>query len=89
MRSSGGPIAAYRRYWFPELVALAAISPEDLPAVPQAFEVVVDTLDVEVRMIDDSSPEIMFSGYVLAFGLPTSRIGASSEFVGDPVPTLR
>lgn len=67
----------------------AGISPEDLPAVPEAFEVVVDTLDVEVRVVDDPSPEITLSGYVRAFGLPTSRIGVSSEFVKEPVPTLR
>jgi len=67
----------------------AGISQGDLPAVPEAFEVVVDTLDVEVRVVDDPSPAITLSGYVRAFGLPNSRIRVSSEFVGEPVPTLR
>lgn len=67
----------------------AGISPGGLPAAPKAFEVVVDALDVEVRVVDDPSPEITFSGYVRAFGLPTSRIRVSSEFAGEPVPTLR
>lgn len=67
----------------------AGISPGDLPAAPEAFEVVVDALDVEVRVVDDPSPVIALSGYVHAFGLPTSRIRVSSEFLGEPVPTLR
>ncbi len=67
----------------------ARVAPVDFPAAPEAFEVEVDALDVEIRVVDDPSPEISLSGYVHAFGLPTSRIRVEWEFLGKPVPTLR
>ena len=67
----------------------ATVLPADFPAAPEAFEVIVDTLDVEVSLVADPSPEIALTGYVHAFGLPTSRIRVSWEFREEPVPTLR
>ncbi len=67
----------------------ARILPADFPAGPEVFEVIVDTLDVEVRLVADPSPEIALTGYVHAFGLPTSKIQVSWEFLEGPVPTLR
>ena len=67
----------------------ARVLTTDYPAAPEAFEVIVDTLDVEVRLVADPPAEIALTGYVHAFGLPTSRIRVSWEFQEEPVPTLR
>ena len=67
----------------------ARVLTADYPAAPEAFEVIVDTLDVEVRLVADPPSEIALTGTVHAFGLPTSRIGVSWEFREEPVPTLR
>jgi lipid A 4'-phosphatase len=67
----------------------ARVLTTDFPAAPEAFEVIVDTLDVEVRLVAGPPSEIVLTGTVHAFGLPTSRIRASWEFREEPVPTLR
>ncbi len=61
----------------------------DLPAVPEAVDVRVDTLDVEIRLVADPPGEIACEGYVHGFGLPTNEIRAGWEFEERPVPTLR
>ncbi len=65
------------------------VVPADFPAAPEALVVIVDALDVELQLVADPSPEIALTGYVHAFGLPTSRIRVSWEFLEKPVPTMR
>jgi membrane-associated PAP2 superfamily phosphatase len=61
----------------------------DCAAEPEIVEVLVDTLDVELRLVTEPRGEIESSGSLHGFGLPTNKIRASWEFVERPVPTLR
>ena len=66
----------------------ARIRPADFPAAPEAAEVVVDTLDVELVLVTEPPGEIECTGYVRGFGLPTNKIRAAWEFRERPTPTL-
>lgn len=59
------------------------------PTAPETIEVVVDTLNVELLLVSDPSPEIECTGYIHGFGLPTNDIRTGWEFLERPVPTLR
>ncbi len=61
----------------------------DYPAPPEAIEVAVDTLDVELRLVAGPPGEIECAGYIRGFGLPTNKIRAGWEFLERPLPTLR
>jgi membrane-associated PAP2 superfamily phosphatase len=61
----------------------------DFPAQPEAIEVIVDTLDVEITLVTGPSATIECTGYVHGFGLPNNVIRWGWEFVERPVPTLR
>jgi hypothetical protein len=64
------------------------IRPADFPAAPEAAEVVVDTLDVELVLVTEPPEEIECTGYVRGFGLPTNEIRAAWEYRERPAPTL-
>ena len=80
----GGLLATPHHRDLAESVRLA-----DFPAPPEAVAVLVDTLDVEIRLVADPPGEIACEGYVHGFGLPTNEIKASWTFEERPVPTLR
>ncbi len=61
----------------------------NFPARPEVFELRVDTLDVELRLVADPSGEIECGGSIYGFGLPTNKITSSWEFEEHPTPTLR
>ncbi len=61
----------------------------DFRMPPEAVEVQVDTLDVEIRLVAGPAAEIDCEGSVHGFGLPTNTIRASWAFEEYPVPTLR
>jgi hypothetical protein len=52
-------------------------------------ELLIDTLDVEIRLVTEPSEEIECSGNIHGFGLPTNEISAGWSFDKLPVPTLR
>ena len=79
----GGVLATPHHRDLAERVRLA-----DFPLAPEAIEVRVDTLDVEIRLVADPPAEIACEGYVHGFGLPTNEIRASWEYAEQPVPTL-
>lgn len=79
----GGVLATPHHRDLAERVRLA-----DFPASPEAVEIRVDTLDVEIRLVAGPA-EIACEGYVHGFGLPTNEIRASWAFEERPVPTLR
>jgi membrane-associated PAP2 superfamily phosphatase len=81
----GGGILATPHY--KDLTASVRLA--DFPAAPEAFEVIADTLDVELRLVAEPRAEIESAGYVHGFGLPTNEIRAAWEFEERPVPTLR
>jgi lipid A 4'-phosphatase len=59
------------------------------PAAPETFEVLADTLDVELLLVTGPRGEIDCTGSIHGFGLPTNEIDAVWEFEKGPVPTLR
>ncbi|HUL00720.1 MAG TPA: hypothetical protein VLX29_07685 [Nitrospirota bacterium] len=61
----------------------------DLPAQPETVEVVADTLDVELHLVDDPMGAFASEGFLHGFGLPTNNIKAVWEFDALPVPVLR
>jgi hypothetical protein len=81
----GGGILATPHY--KDLTASVRLA--DYPVAPEAFEVIADTLDVELRLVAEPRAEIDSTGYVHGFGLPTNKIRAVWEFEERPIPTLR
>jgi membrane-associated PAP2 superfamily phosphatase len=65
------------------------ISLANLPAQPETVEVVADTLDVELHLVDDPQGTVTSEGFLHGFGLPTNDIKAVWEFEAGPVPVLR
>ncbi len=61
----------------------------DFPAAPKTIEVLVDTLDVELRLVMGPPTVIECAGSIHGFGLPTNEIKAGWEFEERPVPALR
>jgi lipid A 4'-phosphatase len=59
------------------------------PIAPEKVELLIDTLDVEIRLVTEPSEEIECSGNIHGFGLPTNEISAGWSFDKLPVPTLR
>jgi len=59
------------------------------PVAPEKFEVIVDTLDVEIELVAEPGREIECRGNVHSFGLPTNEIKSMWEFEAQPIPTLR
>lgn len=66
-----------------------SVSLADLPARPETVEVVADTLDVELHLVDDPQGTVASEGFLHGFGLPTNDIKAVWEFDARPVPVLR
>jgi lipid A 4'-phosphatase len=66
-----------------------AVSLADLPIQPETVEVVADTLDVELYLVDDPQSIVRSEGFLHGFGLPTNDIKAAWEFDAWPVPVLR
>ena len=79
----GGVVATPHHRDLLERVRLA-----DFPLPPEAVDVQVDTLDVEIRLVADPPGEIVCEGYVHGFGLPNNEIRAAWTYVERPVPTL-
>ncbi|HYA87382.1 MAG TPA: phosphatase PAP2 family protein [Nitrospirota bacterium] len=67
----------------------ARIPYDGYPAVPEQVEVIVDTLDVDIELVAQPESEILCSGNVHGFGLPTNEIKSIWEFEEQPLPTLR
>lgn len=67
----------------------ARVRPANLPAKPEIVEVIVDTLDVDIRLVTEARGEIECAGAIHAFGLPTNEIAAGWKFEERPVPILR
>ncbi len=68
----------------------ATIRLADYPTRPEVVEVIADTLDVDLRLVQGTKGEgITCSGYLSGFGLPTDEIDASWSFRRLPQPTLR
>jgi lipid A 4'-phosphatase len=65
------------------------VSLADLPAQPETVEVVADTLDVELYLVDDPQGTVSSEGFLHGFGLPTNDIKAVWEFDTRPEPVLR
>jgi hypothetical protein len=61
----------------------------DFPATPQTIELVVDTVDLELRLVAEPLGEIRSDGTVHGFGLPNNEIHHAWTFEQRPVPTLR
>jgi len=61
----------------------------DFPAVPEKIELLIDALDVELRLVPGPAGEIDCRGDIHGFGLPTSEIHAGWSFIRLPVPTLQ
>jgi len=80
----GGIVASPHDRDLSARVALDAYVPR-----PQAFEVIAETLDVELRLVDSRSGEIGVVGYLHGFGLPGNELLVAWEFEPAPVPTLR
>ncbi|HEX9019714.1 MAG TPA: phosphatase PAP2 family protein [Nitrospirota bacterium] len=56
---------------------------------PKILEVIVDTLDVDLRLVAGPQGGIECTGAIHAFGLPTNEITANWKFEDRPVPILR
>jgi lipid A 4'-phosphatase len=67
----------------------ALINVADYPARPEAIEILVDTLDVNIELVGEPSTEIECRGSIHGFGLPTNEIHSSWEFEARPAPALR
>lgn len=65
----------------------ARVRTADFPAEPEAVEVIVDTLDVEIVLVSEPPGEIECAGTLRGFGLPTNEIRAAWEFRERPAPT--
>lgn len=65
------------------------VSLMDLSARPETVEVIADTLDVELHLVDDPQETVSSEGFLHGFGLPTNDIKAVWEFDARPVPVLR
>jgi len=69
---------------------LAARVPLGDPATrPERLEVIADTLDVEIHLVNAPAGQFECSGDVHGFGLPASEIRAGWTLEERPVPTLR
>lgn len=67
----------------------ARVALRSLPQEPESFEVVADTLDVEIHLIKEPTTDVEWAGDVHGFGSPTDDIQAGWTFESRPVPTLR
>ena len=67
----------------------SSISLTDLPARPEIVEVIADTLDVELHLVDDPQGKVSSEGFLHGFGLPNNDIKAGWEFDAWPMPVLR
>ncbi|MBZ5589280.1 MAG: phosphatase PAP2 family protein [Acidobacteriia bacterium] len=67
----------------------AEVRLSSLPRPPQVFEVTARTANIGIVLVDAPAGEVSVSGELHGFGLPTSRLRASTRFVAGPVPTLQ
>ncbi len=65
------------------------VSLADLPARPEAVEMIADTLDMELYLVDAPEGTVSTEGFLHGFGLPTNDIKAVWTFDASPVPVLR
>jgi lipid A 4'-phosphatase len=66
-----------------------SVSLAELPAQPETVEVIADTLDVELHLVDAPQGTVTSEGFLHGFGLPNNDIEAVWEFDVRPVPVLR
>ncbi len=85
----GGTAVLLALFVTPHGTQLAAEIPlSTLPRVPRIFEVVAQTADVEIVLLDSPATHVSVSGELHGFGLPTSRMETRVGFEPDPTPTL-
>ena len=58
-------------------------------ASPQILEIVADTANISIVLVDPSSSQLEIDGELHGFGLPTSRLDTHLDVVLQPLPTLR
>jgi lipid A 4'-phosphatase len=86
----GGVAVLVAIFATPHGAQLAAhVQLSSLPSSPEVFEVTARTANVEIAVVDSPGTQVSVSGELHGFGLPTSRLCAYTEFVAQPVPTLR
>jgi len=67
----------------------ARVPPGSLASKPERVEVIADTLDVEIDLVNAPAGQFECAGDVHGFGLPASEIRAGWTLEDRPVPTLR
>lgn len=90
LAAAGGAIVLLALFASPHGTQLASDIPlTSLPRSPTVFEVIADSANVNVIVVDTPAASVSVVGELHGFGLPTSRLRAHAEFAADPVPTLR
>ena len=73
----------------PHGAQLAAEIPlSTLSRAPRVFEVVAQTANVEIVLVDSPATRVSVTGELHGFGLPGSRLTTRVRFDAEPVPTL-
>jgi lipid A 4'-phosphatase len=67
----------------------ARIRLDDFPVRPAMIEILADTLDIDLRLGNESPSEIECTGSIHGFGLPTNEIRTDWQFEESPGPILR
>jgi lipid A 4'-phosphatase len=85
----GGAIVLLALFAAPHGMRIATeVALSSLPQPPQAFEVIAQSADVEVTVIDSPSAAVAIHGELHGFGLPTSELSAGTVFAAAPLPAL-
>jgi lipid A 4'-phosphatase len=86
----GGVIVLLALFATPHGIPLAMdIELSRLPSAPKVFEVTADAANVELVVVDSPAANILVTGELHGFGLPTSRLDAHTQFAAAPQPTLQ
>lgn len=86
----GGAAVLLALFVTPHGAQLAAtVQLSSLSRLPEVFEVTAQTANIEIALVDSPAAQVEVAGELHGFGLPTSRLRASTQFVAEPVPTLR
>jgi lipid A 4'-phosphatase len=86
----GGVIVLLALFAEPHGVPLALdLQLSSLPSTPKVFEVTADAANVEIVVVDSPASDIVVTGELHGFGLPTSRLDAHTQFDATPEPTLQ
>lgn len=85
----GGTAVLVALFVAPHGAQLAAEIPlSTLPRAPRIFEVLAQTANVEIVLVDSPVTGVSVTGELHGFGLPTSRLATRVRFDAEPVPTL-